>query len=160
MHMLRIVLTTIVLFSSLPYFIVERIQAVTPPSCSGPCVLIDKTSYTSGEIIYITLVDLTANARSKGSNNVEEWIGLYVASNPDTSSSFQRIWQYLNGQKTPPAPTRSWPLNSVRSTRNSRDRLIAIMLICFSMLPSNSDSAARSKKKETKEVCFGHWRES
>jgi len=79
-------------------------NAASPPPASSPpapspvttsTVSIDKTSYGFGEDIVVTA--------DGGSSNVQEWVALYVASNPDSAWSFEVNWKYLNGTQSAPA---------------------------------------------------------
>ena len=73
---------------------------VTAPSATAS-VSVNKTSYSSGETITATV--------NGGNSNVQEWVALYAASNPDSAWSFEGNWQYLNGQQTAPTIPVSYP---------------------------------------------------
>jgi hypothetical protein len=87
-------------------------------SSASPSVSVNKTSYTSGETITVTV--------NGGTSNVQEWIALYVASNPDSAWSFGGNWQYLNGQQVTPTVAVPYPVTlrfiapSTSSTYNVR----------------------------------------
>jgi hypothetical protein len=69
---------------------------------TAPSVSVNKTSYTSGETITVTI--------NRGAGNVQEWIALYGAFNPDSTYSFEGNWQYLNGQQIAPAIAVPYPV--------------------------------------------------
>jgi hypothetical protein len=71
-------------------------------SSTAAAVSTNKTSYTSGDTITVTV--------NHGDGNVQEWIALYVASNPDSAWSFEGNWQYLNGQQSAPTTPVSYPV--------------------------------------------------
>ena len=65
-------------------------------------VITNKSSYTAGETITVS-----ANG---GNSNVQEWVALYIASNPDSSLSFDaNSWKYLNGTQTIPSVPVPYP---------------------------------------------------
>ncbi|MEK7560202.1 MAG: dockerin type I domain-containing protein, partial [Patescibacteria group bacterium] len=46
-----------------------------------------------------------------GNSNVQEWVALYVASNPDSSWSIgDNYWKYLNGTQTVPSTAVPYPV--------------------------------------------------
>src|SRR5262249_27115001 len=75
---------------------------VSSPTTIAPSVSVNKTSYASGETITVTV--------KGGNSNVQEWIALYVASNADSTYSYQGSWQYLNGQQIAPIIPVTYPV--------------------------------------------------
>jgi hypothetical protein len=69
---------------------------------AAPSVSLNKTSFTTGEPVTVTV--------NGGYSNVEEWIALYVDSNPDSAWSFEGKWQFLNGQQSAPTTPVPYPV--------------------------------------------------
>jgi hypothetical protein len=75
---------------------------ITVNPASSPTVTTNKSSYTAGETITVTVND--------GLGGLQEWVGVWVGSNPDSSLSFEGKWQYLNGIQTEPSTAPSYPV--------------------------------------------------
>ena len=83
------------------YEYVSAIVTPTPTPILNPTVTTNKSSYTAGETMTVTI--------DGGNSNVQEWVALYVASNPDSSYSFDNNWKYLNGTQTVPSSPVPYP---------------------------------------------------
>ena len=83
----------------------QRLNAITNQQCVNnlsDSIITNKTTYTPGETITATV--------NGHLNGIQEWAGVWVSTNPDSSFSFESNWKYLQtGTQTVPTVPPTYP---------------------------------------------------